>query len=140
MSEPSSEEFWNRQFDVGGNLPPSWFSVAFSLQTAADVLERFKGPPMWHSKTAVTRSEYEQESVEGVHAMLLGMATECLLKALWLRYGGILAQDGKFCPIPNTTGHRLDQLAMAVNQKGAKRSYQIYRTRDRPPGAGLIVD
>lgn len=118
MSKISNEEFWNRQFDEGGNLPGLWFDVAFSLRTAADVLERFKGPPMFEFKTKVTRSDYEQQSVERVHAMLLGMATECLLKALWLKYGGILAEGGTYRPIPETPNHRLDLMAKAVSGKG----------------------
>lgn len=119
MSEHSSEKFWNRQFDLGGNTPAWWFDVAFSLRTAADVLESFKGPRTFKTKETVTRSDYEKQSVGRVHAMLLAMATECLLKALWLKYGGTLAKDGKYYPIPKTTDHRLDQLANAVSQKGA---------------------
>lgn len=118
MSKLSSEEFWNRQFDVGGNIPGFWIDVAFSLRTAADVLERFKGPRMFEFKTKMTRSDYEKQSVGRVHAMLLGMATECLLKALWLKYGGILAKGGTYRPIPKAPNHRLDLLAIAVSGKG----------------------
>lgn len=118
MSRHSSEEFWNRQFDVGGNNIGSWFDVAFSLRTAADVLEGFNGPPTSEIKTKVRRSDYEQQSIVRVHVMLLGMATECLLKGLWLKYGGILAKTGTYRPIPNTTNHRLDHIALAVSRKG----------------------
>ncbi|MEK7764449.1 MAG: hypothetical protein AAB433_22990 [Nitrospirota bacterium] len=121
MSKLSSEEFWNQQFDMGGNIPAWWFDAAFSLRTAADVLDKFRGPRMFEIKGTVTRSDYEKQSVGRVHAMLLAMATECLLKALWLKYGGTLAKGGKYYPIPKTTGHRLDQLANAVSQKGAIR-------------------
>ena len=118
MSKHSSEEFWNRQFDFGGNFPGFWFDAAFSLRTAADVLEKFTGSRMFELKTKVTRSDYEKQSVKRVHAMLLGMATECLLKALWLKHGGILAEGGKYRSIPTAKNHRLDQLAVAVSLKG----------------------
>lgn len=118
MSKLSSEEFWNRQFDIGGNEPAWWFTTAFSLRTAADVLESFQGPLMSQVKTKVTRSDYEQQSIKRVHAMLLAMAMECLLKALWLKYGGTLAKGGKYIRIPSAKDHRLDQLAVAVSLKG----------------------
>jgi len=118
MSEHNNDEFWNRQFDVGGNIPGLWFDVAFSLRTAADVLERFKGPHMFEFKANVRRSDYKKQSVARVQPMLLAMATECLLKALWLKYGGILAEGGTYHPIPKAPNHRLDLLAKAVSEKG----------------------
>lgn len=118
MSKLSSEEFWNRQFDVGGNEPAWWFTTAFSLRTAADVLKSFQGPLISQVKTKVTRSDYEQQSVTRVHAMLLAMATECLLKALWLKYGGTLAKGGRYICVPRAKDHSMDQLAAAVSLKG----------------------
>lgn len=47
--------------------------------------------------------------------MLLAMATECLLKALWLKSGGTLAKDGRYTGILRKNEHRLNQLAKAVS-------------------------
>ncbi len=63
--------------------------------------------------------------------MLLAMGAECMLKALWLKYGGILAKEGKFDPIPDAHTHELDRLAKAVSLKGdiefSKREYALLK-------------
>ena len=38
---------------------------------------------------------------------------ECLLKALWLKGGNRLVENGKFKPVPKAGGHNLVQLACA---------------------------
>jgi hypothetical protein len=46
--------------------------------------------------------------------MLSGMAMECLLKAVWVKQGHNLVEDGKYVSIPGAGDHDLVQLAGAV--------------------------
>ena len=49
--------------------------------------------------------------------MLRAMATECLLKALWIKHGGRLAEDGRYIGVLKKKEHRLRELGKAVSQK-----------------------
>lgn len=49
--------------------------------------------------------------------MLRAMATECLLKALWLKHGGKLAKNGKYLGVLKKNEHDLHKLAKAVSEK-----------------------
>lgn len=128
MARSSDHDFWKRQFETGGNLPGCWFGSAFDLLTAADVLDRFKGDLRGeilkamrsgrHNELKMTRPRWERMSVDKVSHMLRAMATECLLKALWLKHGGTLAEDGRYVGVLKKKEHRLHELAKAVSQKG----------------------
>lgn len=122
MARSSDHDFWKRQFEIGGNLPGAWVKTAFDLLTAVDVLDRFKGDLRGdllsdrHHELETTRL-FERMSVERVGAMLLAMATECFLKALWLKHGGTLAVDGRYVGVLKKKEHHLHELAKAVSQK-----------------------
>jgi hypothetical protein len=136
MAKSADHEFWKRQFDTGGNLPGSWFGSAFDLLTAADVLDRFKGDlrgeilqgmdSCRHDELKMTRLLWERMGVVKVSAMLRSMATECLLKALWLKHGGTLAADGRYVGVLKKKEHRLHELAKAVSQK----SHVVFTQRE----------
>src|SRR5438876_7342628 len=127
MARASGHDFWKGQFETGGNLPSSWFDSAFGLLTAADVLDRFTGNFLGeivkamssgrHHELKMTQLRYERMSVVKVSHMLRAMATECLLKALWLKHGGMLAEDGRYVGVSKKE-HRLHELAKTVSQKG----------------------
>ncbi len=127
MARSSDRDFWKSQFEKGGNLPLSWFLSAFALLTAADVLDGFSGDipgeivQAMHSgrqdELKMTRRRAERMEADKVSHMLRAMATECLLKALWLKHGGILAKDGRYVGVLKKKEHRLDELAKAVSRK-----------------------
>lgn len=48
--------------------------------------------------------------------MLLAMAAECFLKALWLKSGKQLIENGSYRKIPGTNDHQLDTLALALHK------------------------
>ena len=83
----------------------------FDLLTAADVLDRFKGDIrgeiLKDSEQGMTQLQHERMSVFKIIAMLRAMATECLLKALWLKHGGKLAKDGKYIIISSRPGEAI---------------------------------
>jgi hypothetical protein len=116
-----SDHFGKRQFEIGGNLLSAWFESAFALLTAADVLDHFKGDIRGDMLSGRHRElkTSQRTSVQKVRAMLLAMATECLLKALWLKHGGTLAVDGRYIGVlkKKKTEHDLHELAKAVSQK-----------------------
>lgn len=136
VARSSDHDFWKRQFETGGNLPRCWFGSAFDLLTAADVLDRFKGDLRGeiietmrsgrHEEPKMTRRRWERMSVETVSPMLRAMAIECLLKALWLKHGGMLAKDGRYVGVSKKNEHRLHDLAKAVSQKG----YIVFTKRE----------
>jgi hypothetical protein len=119
MTKSSKQDFWKRQFEAGGNLPGSWFGRAFDLLTSADVLDRFSGDLQDEILEAkMTQHRFERMSVVKVSHMLRAMATECLLKALWLKNGGMLAKDGRYVGMLKKKEHRLQELAKAVSRRG----------------------
>src|SRR5438105_3585803 len=117
MPKSNDDEFWKRQFDLGGNLPGPWFDSAFGLLTAGDVLGQFTGDLTRETTEAMkegdwqalkmTRRRYERTSVRRVVAMLRAMAVECLLKALWVKNGGKLAEDGRYKGVMRGKEHQL---------------------------------
>jgi hypothetical protein len=126
MMQLSDDEFWKSRFDLEGNFPFHWSNSAYNLLTSANVLDRFRGDYRCElledtSKTGgIQRSLFERMSVVAVSAMLRAMATECLLKALWVKYGGTLVKDGKYLGVLENKSreHQLNELAKAVSIKG----------------------
>ena len=87
----ADDAFWVRQFDVGGNVPGLWFDKAHDLQLAAHVLDGVAGfiDRDFQQGQAVAD---DRLAAAAVAPMLRAMAAECLLKGLWLKHGGILAE------------------------------------------------
>ncbi len=56
-------------------------------------------------------------SVLKIIAMLRAMASECLLKSLWLKHGGTLAEDGRYVGVLMNNKHRLHELAKVISRK-----------------------
>jgi hypothetical protein len=94
------------QHTWGGNAPETWKSCAGNLLTAAAVLrERREG---------IDSSSVSVPNAWRLHPpelMLAGMAMECLLKAVWVKRGNKLAEDGLYVPVPGAGSHDLVQLA-----------------------------
>jgi hypothetical protein len=76
----------------------------------------------------MTELQRERMSVFKIIGMLRATATECLLKALWLKHGGKLAQDGKYLGVVKKNEHRLHELAKAVSEKS--KSLVVFTARD----------
>jgi len=128
MARLSDREFWKEQFETAGNWSVSWFQSAFDLLTAADVLDRFSGDVRSEicegarrgnaSPAGMSRFQFERLQVIKVGFMLRAMATECLLKALWLKNGEKLTKDGRYVGTMRKSEHQLHELAKAVARKG----------------------
>ena len=122
----SEDEFLKSRFDTEGNLPFRWSDSAYNLVTSADVLDRFRGDyqrellEVARKTRGVPRSLFERMSIVAVSAMSRAMATECLLKALWVKYGGTLVKDRKYLGVLENKNreHQLKELAKAVSKKG----------------------
>ena len=91
------------------------------LLTAVDVLDHFAGDIFGEiletRETRTTRRQSERMSVVKIRAMLRAMAAECLLKALWLKHGGRLAEGGRYTRVLKRE-HDLHKLAKKVSEKG----------------------
>ncbi len=125
MSTLSNDEFWKRQFETAGNLPHLWVGTAQNLILSANILDKFAGnyqkEIIESTKSGNPRTPKkftERLGAASVGSMLLAMATECLLKALWLTHGGKLASDGRYVGVLKKNEHALDQLAIAVAKRG----------------------
>lgn len=101
-------------------MPSVWWDSACSLLVGAEVLDKFSGNTLVEMKSGgpLTPQLWERMSVAKVSCMLRAMATECLLKALWLKHGGTLTKDGKYVGLLKDKEHRLDALANALSKKG----------------------
>lgn len=122
MERRDQVHFWREQFDRGGNSVERWIDKARSLLDSADVLDTFHGSLLEElcretEQRDLSDLECRRLSVRDVSPMLCAMATECLLKALWLKHGGVLAENGTYRGILRGSEHQLDDLAVAVGAK-----------------------
>lgn len=122
MERRDQVDFWRDQFDRGGNTVARWIDKARSLLDSADVLDAFHGSLLEDlvqetEQRELSDLECRRLSVRDVSPMLRAMATECLLKALWLKEGGVLAANGAYQGILRGSEHQLDELAVVVSEK-----------------------
>ena len=109
-----SESQRAKQFHAIGNDPQAWRMSADELFATARVLKR--------QREAVSRDENrpgdlvpDESRVGAVEKMLQGFAVECLLKALWIKQGYRLADEGRFVRVSGVKDqHDLRQLAKVV--------------------------
>jgi len=104
-----SEEFQREQFDKLGNTPLAWKMSAGNLLAASAIL-RAQSANFDHSSPEAGDSIPDAVRVHPVDLMLRGFALECLLKAIWLKRGGVLCADGEYLSIKGAADHQLLQL------------------------------
>jgi hypothetical protein len=92
------------QFDRFGNEPEAWFSSAIDLLTASAELGRA-------SKEAAQRLEVPFSRSFWPRLMIRAFASECLIKAHFLRAGKTLCKDGEYRGIVKNERHDLTKLA-----------------------------
>ncbi|MFC1509178.1 hypothetical protein ACFL60_05775 [Candidatus Omnitrophota bacterium] len=112
-----SEERQKEQYNKSGNFPRAWYFSFSSLLTASKILYD-KYPTIDCEKSirdGTPPMPTEFMMVFGVIKMLRAMALEDLLKALWLKGGGILVEKGKYQKIPETNDHDLISIADKVS-------------------------
>jgi len=112
-----SEEIQINNFNKVGNTPSTWEWYAENLLLSSKHLydEHFKVDLKKIEKGETPSGEGTR--LFGVIQMLRAMALECLLKALWLKGRGILADGGKYKKIPGTNDHNLISLSKKVPEK-----------------------
>ena len=95
------------------NTPITWECCADTLLLGASVLvEKSRSPRSLSDGPENTEPSFTM--LRPVAFMLQGMAVECLMKALWVKNGKELSDEGEFEKIPNTSdGHDLVLLAKA---------------------------
>jgi hypothetical protein len=97
-------------FDQIGNDPSQWSARAEALLTAAEVLDsQFSQTPKDNFDEF-----WEFFKLHSISMMLKGMATECLLKAIWISRISHLVTNGKYRQIPGTKRHDLLSLIEAI--------------------------
>jgi hypothetical protein len=102
-------------FDSRGNDESMWHMTAYYLLKAADILYREIGNPPKYNKNVKLICDWMY--VHGIARMLRGMAIECLFKALWLHYGGVLVKNGKYRGIPEAKDHDLFSIYNNIYKK-----------------------
>lgn len=110
--------------DVGNNFYP-WVLRANELLASVTFLYNQCIERKYTLLNAADLDKYEEEIEKGtpgskIHSIILmlwAMAAECLLKALWLKSGEKLYEDGQYRAITKND-HQLDQIAFAISNKG----------------------
>ena len=102
-------------FDLLGNDYDLWTHKSFALFRSAKAIESACGRVPRDQKDVQEVLEWVE--MHGVSRMLRGMAFECLFKALWLAYGGTLADKGKYLGIPGARDHDLCSLEGKVAER-----------------------
>ena len=102
-------------FDSLGNDYDLWTHKSFALFRSAKAIESACGRVPRDQKDVQEVLEWVE--MHGVSRMLRGMAFECLFKALWLAYGGTLADKGKYLGIPGARDHDLCSLEGKVAER-----------------------
>ena len=106
-------DFWEWAFESSGRNPLSWQASARDLLEGAEAV-----------KDRVPAFSGLMPSLASVQALLLGLALECLLKALWIKSHKAwldahkefsLTQNGEYVGIPNVNDHDLLAIAKAAN-------------------------
>lgn len=98
------------QHTWAGNEPETWRACADNLLAAAAVLRE--------RREAIDSSSLPVPNAWRLHPpelMLAGMAMECLLKAVWVKRGNKLAEDGRYVRVPGERSHDLLQLARVLH-------------------------
>jgi hypothetical protein len=102
-------------FDTKGNLPQPWWIVGQNLLASSDLLGRAL---VLDTPAALTEQDAQafrmDARVRGATLMLRGCAVECLLKALYVAAGNVLARDGDYIRPPGVADHDLIRLAQAA--------------------------
>ncbi|MBN1294945.1 MAG: hypothetical protein JXB48_24125 [Candidatus Latescibacteria bacterium] len=113
LSEERQREMYNRI----GNLPVAWYNCFDRLLTASELL--FNQIFKINDEGSINDSALKPRELEvfSVVKMLRAMALEDLFKALWLKSGEELVNDGEYKKIPNTNDHNLIFIADKVSEK-----------------------
>ncbi|HUU88788.1 MAG TPA: hypothetical protein VMX17_13685 [Candidatus Glassbacteria bacterium] len=118
----------NFNFDNIGNNLFEWVFTADNLVEAANILK--EESHHW-SGTKNKFTTFRSYRITDVVTMLYSMATECLLKALWLKTGNKLAENGKYVSIKGTKPHDLMSIAKEISKtkiiKFTKNDYNLLR-------------
>jgi hypothetical protein len=120
MGENSLADF----YDKVGNLAVKWELSAGDLLCSADFLRDIR---MEADETAIQQKFADPLRIDRTgqpvscefrilypEIMLRGMAIECLLKALWVKQGNNIVENGKLIGVKNAGDHNLVQLSVAV--------------------------
>ena len=108
-------DFWNWAFESTGRNPLAWQASAKDLLEGAEAV-----------KDRVPAFSGLMPTLASVQALLLGLALECLLKALWIKSHKAwldkhkefsLTRNGEYVGIPNVNDHDLLAIANAANLK-----------------------
>jgi hypothetical protein len=104
-------KFAKLQHAQAGNLFGTWQSVAGDLLAAAQVLRERRDS--WNI-ASLTNTDPIPPIIMPVELMLIGMAIECLLKAVWIKRGNDIVKNGTYVGVPGAADHDLLQLASAI--------------------------
>lgn len=101
-------------FDKIGNLPEAWELSADHLLSASRILKKHRDN-FNPSSLKVGEEIPDEGKILASELMLKGYAVECLLKAVWVKKGNLLAKDGKYIRIKGCGNHDLIQIAKVVS-------------------------
>lgn len=97
-------------FNSIGNNESKWELTSYYLLKSTNIIYKNIGKPPKYDKNkkySNLKNICDWMYLHSIARMLRGMALECMLKAVWLHYGGILVKNGKYIGIPQAKNHDL---------------------------------
>ncbi len=115
--EPEGIRTLKETFDYALNRPRAWRDTARNLLRAAEIIARAcdLGFSQELTDANVARAEHTARLL-GPLLLLRASAVECILKAHYVRNGGVLAKEGRYVGPRRLKGHDLRELARASKQ------------------------
>lgn len=111
-------------FNLAGNTPLAWVASANGLVISAQILLKKYNSVDIHG-LEVGDSIPEEAQVLSSVMLLYGFGIECLLKALWLKRGNTIVDDGKYIGIKGVQDHKLHELADALSFRISKEEREL---------------
>ena len=96
-----------------GNEPGLWVHSAQTLFAGSEILRRERERV---TANLAYRKEPNAIVMPWLELMLTAFGIECLIKAVWLKQGHRLAQNGKYVPMTNNERHHLVKLCRVVGR------------------------
>lgn len=110
------EEEQAKEYDKTGNEPLAWELSADDLEASAAILKEARDG--FDPNSLKLGDEIpDEDKVLFPELMLRALSLECLLKALWLKQGNKIAEDGEYKGVKGAGDHDLLQLAAVVGLK-----------------------
>ena len=121
-----SDDWQLEQYHKAGNWHITWALSADELLSASRLLRKHRYA-FDYKKLRVGDDIPDEGKILSPELMLRGFAIECLLKALWVKRGGVICVDGKYTGVKGAGDHDLRQLAHVNGLRFTERQRDVLK-------------